>query len=108
MAGVRIDGEEQVPKFPLSDRIVLLDGAVPLVPVFIALRQPVHDVVVLDGGDALALVTPTDVTPTPEGRRFLLPSGKRYVIQAVDSAGQPGRRIDITIGAGDRERRAEL
>lgn len=87
---VKIDGEEQVPKFPLSDEIVLVEGLVPKrVAVHLKLSQPTYDIAVLDGGNKLVPVVPQNKVATADGLQFFIPGGKTYLIQALDATSKP-------------------
>jgi hypothetical protein len=89
---IKINGEEQVPKFPCSDEIILREGLAPTrVAVNLTLSAPAAALAVLDGGNQLAPVVPESDAVTPGGRRFFLPAARSYVIQALDAAGGPSR-----------------
>jgi hypothetical protein len=87
---IKIDGEEQVPKFPASDEIVLVEGLTPKkASVKVTFSQPnIQSLTVLDGGDNLSPVTPFDDLPFAGGRQFSVFPGKTYLIQALDAAGK--------------------
>jgi hypothetical protein len=101
---VELNGEEQVPHFPVSDEIVLLEGQPRRrVTVNLDYAQPVSGLSILDGGNNLASVTPEELTPTPSGHRFLLAAGKTYAIFALDAAGNRTRMIQLKV-EGDNVR----
>jgi hypothetical protein len=105
---VRLDGEEQVPKFIVTDEIVLADGLVPkCVAVHLRLLQPAHDIAVLDGGNNLVPVVPQDKIATADGLQFFVPVGKTYLIQALDATGKPTGMM-TTINAEGEEVYATL
>jgi len=87
---IKLDGEEQVPKFPASDEIVLMEGlALKRVTVNLTFAAPgIQSLVVLDGGNNLAPVIPEDEKAVPGGRQFSLPTGRTYMIQALDAGGK--------------------
>ena len=93
---VKINGEEQTPHFPCKDEIVLFEGRPPsCVTVRLRLTQPVAGIVVLDGGNNLAPVVPGDEVVTSDERQFPVPTGKTYLIQALDADGNPTRMTTI-------------
>jgi hypothetical protein len=87
---VKIDGEEQVPKFPASDEIVLVEGLAPKrITVNLTFSQPgMQSLNVLDGGNNLAPIVLQDDVAIPGGRQFTLSAGKTYMIQALDASGK--------------------
>jgi hypothetical protein len=102
LKNVAINGEAQVPKFPASDEIVLIEGLTPKrVTVNLKFSRSVHDIAVLDGGNRLAPVVPENSISTFEGRRFLLPAGKTYLIQELDIAGRPTGMMTPLIAEGE-------
>jgi hypothetical protein len=85
---VKIGGEEQVPKFPASDEIVLVEGLAPK-RVTVTFSQPgVKSLNVLDGGNNLAPIVLQDDVAIPGGFQFTLSPGKTYMIQALDAGGK--------------------
>lgn len=90
LKNIKIDGEEQVPKFPASDEIILAEGLTPRkVSVKVTFSQPsIQRLTVLDGGNNLAPVTPSDDLPCAGGRQFSVFPGRTYLIQGLDAAGK--------------------
>jgi hypothetical protein len=104
-----VDGEEQVPKFPSTDEIVLVEGAAPTrVTINVKFSRPIDKILIQDGGNNLAPVTPEEDVATPDGRRFSVPWGKTYLLEAQNADGTPvgliakvkaseGEQLDVTL-----------
>ncbi|MEP7305621.1 MAG: caspase family protein [Acidobacteriota bacterium] len=107
MKNVVINGEEQVPKFPSTDEIVLVHGLTPRrVAINVTFAAPIDHIAVLDGGNRLAPVTPDDMVATATGCRFSVPAARTYLLVARNAAGASigfkelkaeGEQIDVTL-----------
>jgi caspase domain-containing protein len=107
MKNVVINGEEQVPKFPSTDEIVLVNGLIPQrVTINVTFSRPADHIAVLDGGNSLAPVTPDDLVVTATGARFSVQSDRTYLLVARSATGQSigfkelkaeGEEIDVTL-----------
>lgn len=87
MKAIIIDGEEQVPKFPSTDEIVLREGVEPKrVTINVTFSAGVTSIGVLDGvGYTPAALN--DEIVTASGRSFSVPADRAYLLIGRDAGG---------------------